>query len=122
MRGCQDSPVWPEFWAGICLAGHETLPVPTLAAALPIHPSRPFPGSRYGARNSPKQAQVRKRTPWLYSTAYNNSFHVLDVRGMFCVRIIELSYAGNNPVVHGPKHRLSPAYDGVIAHVQHTTQ
>ena len=24
MRGCQDSPVWPEFRTCICLAGHET--------------------------------------------------------------------------------------------------
>ena len=88
-------------------------PVPTLAASLP--PSLPFPGSRHGARNLPKQAQVRKRTTQLYSTAYNsNSFHVPDVRIVFCVRIIILSYmtyAGNNAVVLGPKHRLLPAYD-----------
>ena len=32
--------------------------VTTLAAALP--PSRPFAGSRHGARNQPKQAKVRK--------------------------------------------------------------
>ena len=52
-------------------------PVTTLAAALP--PSRPFPGVRHGA-------QVPKRTLQLYSTAYNNSFHVPDVRDVFYVR------------------------------------
>ena len=94
-------------------------PITTLAAALPP-PSCPFSGSCHGAGNQPKQAQVRKPTPQLYSTAYNNnSFHVPDVRVVSCVRIIVLSYAGNNPVVPGPKHRvyclhtteLLPAYD-----------
>ena len=92
-------------------------PVTTLAAAL--HPSCPFPGSRHGARNQPKQAQVPKPTPQLYSTAYNNnSFHIPDVRVVSCVRIIVLSYAGNNPVVRGPNTvycphtmELLPAYD-----------
>ena len=94
-------------------------PVTTIAAALPL--SCPFPGTRHGARNQPKQAQVRKPTPQLYSTAYNNnSFHVPDVWVVSCVRIIVLSYAGNNLVVRGPKHRLLPAYDGVIASVRHT--
>ena len=82
--------------------------VTMLAAALPL--SRPFPRSCHGARNQPKQAQVRKRTPQLHSTTYN-SFHIPDIRVVFCVRIIVLSYAGNNPVLRGPKHRLLPAYD-----------
>ena len=61
----------------------------TTAASL--SPFRQFPGSRYGARNRPKHAQVRKRTPQLYSTAYNNSSHVPGERVVFCVRIIALS-------------------------------
>ena len=92
-------------------------PVTMLAAALP--PSRPFPRSRHGARNQPKQARVRKPTPQLYSTAYNNnSFHVPDVRVVFCVciivcrmRAITLSYAGPNTVYCPHTTELLPAYD-----------
>ena len=91
-------------------------PVTTLAAAL--SPSRPFPGGPHEARNQPKQAQVRKRTPRLYST-YNNSFHVPDVWVVFCVRIIVLSYAGPNTVycprttyntISGHDREIMPAY------------
>ena len=63
----------------------------------------------------------RKRTAQLYSTVYNNSFHVGKVWVVFCLRTIVMSYAGNNPVVRGPRHRLLPAYGGVIARVRHMT-
>ena len=44
---------------------------------------------------------MQKRTSQLYSTAYNNSFHVPDLRVAFCMCIIVLSYAANNLVVRG---------------------
>ena len=96
--------------------------ITTWAAALPL--SRPFPGSPLSWNHETIQSrhQGRKRTVQLYSTAYNNnSFHVPDVRVVFCLRIVILSYAGNNLVMRGPKHHSLPAYDGVIVGVRHTT-
>ena len=93
MRGCQDPPVLPEFRIRICRAGRETSPryhiscYPTSASSISWE-------SSWGKKLTKGGPSPETNASVVQHAYTNNSFHIPNVRVVFCVCIIVLSYAG----------------------------
>ena len=111
MCGCQDSPVWPKFRTCICLAGHEISPrltitsCPTSVSSISWESSWSKKLAKAGPSAETNAPVVQCGIQQLVSrTTRGVDYYYLRV--VFYVRIIVLSSATKNPVVHGPKHRF----------------